>query len=76
MSIAFPRNELYWGGDIFVTSHSPVNVTVCGLPIMVVDVVVSFILLVLSQDILAGHSRDDRQVSRGSLGNGRIAPVQ
>lgn len=57
-------------------SHSPVNVTVCGLPIMVVDVVVGFILLVLSQDILAGHSRDDRQVSRGSLGNGGIAPVQ
>ncbi len=43
---------------------------------MVVDVVVGFILLVLSQDILAGHSRDDRQVSWRSLGNGGIAPVQ
>lgn len=43
---------------------------------MVVDVVVGFILLVLTQYILAGHSRDDRQVGRGSLGNGRITPVQ
>lgn len=43
---------------------------------MVVDVVVGFILLVLTQDILAGHSRDDGQVSWGSLGNGRVAPVQ
>lgn len=43
---------------------------------MVVDVVVGFILLVLTQDMLAGHSRDDRQVSWGSLGDGRITPVQ
>lgn len=50
--------------------------TIYGLAIMVVDVVVGFILLVLSQDILAGHSRDDRQVSWGSLGNGRITSVQ
>lgn len=38
--------------------------------------VVGFILLVLSQDILAGHSRNDRQVSGWSLGNGGIASVQ
>lgn len=50
--------------------------TVCGLAIVVFDVVVGFVLLVLSQDILAGHSWDDRQVSWGSLGNGGIAPVQ
>lgn len=50
--------------------------TIYGLAIMVVDVVVGFILLVLSQDILAGHSRDDRQMSWGSLGNGRITSVQ
>lgn len=43
---------------------------------MVVDDVVGFVLLVLSQDILAGHSGDDRQVSWGSLGDGRITPVQ
>ena len=72
----FYRKLTTLGYDIFVKSHNPVYVTVCGLAIMVVDVVVGFILLVLSQDILAGHSRDDRQVSRGSLGNGRIAPVQ
>lgn len=48
----------------------------CGLSIMVVNVVVGLILLLLIQDILAGHSRDDRQVSWGSLGNGRVAPVQ
>lgn len=43
---------------------------------MVVDVVVGFILPVLSQNIQTGHARDDRQVSRWSLGNGRIAPIQ
>lgn len=43
---------------------------------MVVDVVVNFILLVLTQDMLAGHSRDDRQVSWGSLSYGGITPVQ
>lgn len=43
---------------------------------MVVDVVVGFVLLVLSQDILARHSGDDRQVSRGSLGDGGTTPVQ
>lgn len=40
------------------------------------DVLVGFVLLVLSQDILARHSRDDGQVSRGSLGNGGITPVK
>lgn len=43
---------------------------------MVVDVVVGFVLLVLSQDILTGHSRDNRQVSWRSLGQGGIALVQ
>lgn len=43
---------------------------------MVVDVVVGFILPILTQDILAGHSRNDRQMCRRSLSNGRIAPVQ
>lgn len=52
-----------------------ITLTGSRLSIMV-DVVVGFILLVLPQDILAGHSRDDRQVSWGSLGDGRIAPVQ
>lgn len=43
---------------------------------MVVDVVVGFVLLVLTQDMLAGHSRDDRQMCRRSLSDGRISPVQ
>lgn len=43
---------------------------------MVVDVVVGFVLLVLSQDILTGHSGDDRQVSWRGLGQGGIALVQ
>lgn len=52
------------------------DLTGCGFAIMVVDVVVGFILLVLTQDVLAGHPGDDRQVSWGSLGYGRITPVQ
>lgn len=51
-------------------------ITGCRLAIVVVDMVVGFILLVLTQDILAGHSGDDRQTSWWSLGNGRVAPVQ
>lgn len=47
-----------------------VVLTGSGLAIMVVDVVIGFILLVLIQDMLAGHSRDDRQVSRRGLGDG------
>ena len=43
-----------------------------GFAIMVVNVVVGFILLVLVQDMLAGHSRDDRQVSWWSPGNRRL----
>lgn len=43
---------------------------------MVLDVVVGFVLLVLSQDILAGHSGDDRQVSWWRLGQGGVALVQ
>lgn len=43
---------------------------------MVVDVVVGFVLLVLSQDILTGHSGDDRQVSWRGLGQGGIALIQ
>lgn len=66
-----------WCGSSLLDVHFKLSIiTVCGLAIVVVDVVVGFILLVLSQDILAGHSRDDRQVSWGSLGNGGIAPVQ
>lgn len=53
-----------------------VGLTGCGLSIMVVDVVIGFILLVLIQDMLAGHSRDDRQVSWRGLGDGRITPIQ
>lgn len=43
---------------------------------MVVDVVVGFVFLVLPQDMLAGYSWDDRQVSWGSLGYGGVTPVQ
>lgn len=53
-----------------------VVLTSSGLAIMVIDVVIGFILLVLIQDMLAGHSRDDRQVSWRGLGDGRITPVQ
>lgn len=50
--------------------------TFSGLAVVVLDVVVGFILLVLSQDFLAGHSGDDRQVSWWRLGQGGIALVQ
>lgn len=43
---------------------------------MIVDVVVGLIFLVLTQDVLAGNSRNDRQMCWRSLGDGRIAPVQ
>lgn len=61
---------------VFVTCLSRDDLTGCRLAIVVVDMVVGFILLVLTQDILAGHSGDDRQTSWWSLGNGRVAPVQ
>lgn len=51
-------------------------ITSCGFALVVVDVVVGFILVVLSQDVLAGHSRDDGQVRRRGLGDGGITPVQ
>lgn len=50
--------------------------TICRLVIMLVDVIVGIILLVLSHHILACHTRDDRQMSWGSLGNGGITAVQ
>lgn len=50
--------------------------TICGLVIMLVDMVVGIILLVLSHHILARYTRDDRQMSWGSLGNGGITAVQ
>lgn len=51
-------------------------ITSCGLALMVVDVVLGFVLVVLGQDVLAGHSGDDRQVGRRGLGDGGVAPVQ
>lgn len=50
--------------------------TVCRLVIMLVDVVVGFVLLVLSHHVLARHTRNYRQMSWGSLGNGGIAAIQ
>lgn len=50
--------------------------TFSGLAVVVLDMVVGFVLLVLSQDILAGHSGDDRQVSWWRLGQRGIALVQ
>lgn len=72
-------NDLQWLHD---NSMGPVKLsrirmhTICGLVIMLVDVVVGIILLVLSHHILARHTRDDRQMSWGSLGNGGITAVQ
>lgn len=43
---------------------------------MVFDVFVGFILLVLTKDLLAGHSGDDGKVCWWSLGYGRVTPVQ
>lgn len=43
---------------------------------MVLDVFIGFILLVLIQDVLTGHTTNNRQVSWRSLGNGRITHVQ
>lgn len=66
-----------WWGFRQLDVHLKLRViTGCGFAIMVFDVVVGFILLVLTQDVLAGHPGDDRQVSWGSLGYGRITPVQ
>lgn len=50
--------------------------TFSRLAVVVLDVVVGFVLLVLSQDVLAGHSGDDRQVSWWCLGQRGIALVQ
>lgn len=44
--------------------------TVSRLVVMLVDAVVGFILLVLSHHVLARHTRNNRQMSWGSLGNG------
>lgn len=65
--------ETVRGGDALILPHV---LTFSGLAVVVLDVVVGFVLLVLSQDILAGHSRDDRQVSWWRLGQGGIALVQ
>lgn len=61
------------GGDALILPHF---FTFSRLAVVVLDVVVGFVLLVLSQDILAGHSGDDRQVSWWRLGQGGIALVQ
>lgn len=61
------------GGDALILPHF---FTFSRLAVVVLDVVVGFVLLVLSQDILAGHSADDRQVSWWRLGQGGIALVQ
>lgn len=54
----------------------PHFLTFTGLAVVVLDVVVGLVLLVLSQDILAGHSGDDGQVGWWRLGQGGIALVQ
>lgn len=51
-------------------------ITSCWLALMVLDVVVGFVLMVLSQDVLASHSGDDRQVGWRGLGDGGVTPVQ
>lgn len=51
-------------------------VTGRGFALAVVDVVVGFVLVVLSQDVLAGHSGDDGQVRRRGLSDGRVTSVQ
>lgn len=61
------------GGHTLVHPHL---FTFSRLAIVVLDVVIGFVLLVLSQDVLAGHSGDDRQVSWWRLGQGGIALVQ
>lgn len=72
-------SDMQWLHD---NSRGPVKLnrirmhTVCGLVIMLVDMVVGIILLVLSHHILARHTRYDRQMSWGSLGNGGITAVQ
>lgn len=67
----------WWSSSLLDVHFKLSIITGYGLAIMFVfDVVVGFVLLVLSQDIWAGHSRNDRQVSRGSLGNGRVTSVQ
>lgn len=72
-------NSVQWQHDnsrgCVKINHSAMY-TICGLVIMLVDVVVGFILLFLSHHILARHTRDDREVSWGSLGNGGITAVQ
>lgn len=66
----------------YAKSREPVKLnriwmhTICRLVIMLVDVVVGIILLVLSHHILARHTRDDRQMSWGSLCNGGITAIQ
>lgn len=66
-----------WSGSPALDVHLELRVFTIGwLAIMVVDMVVGFILSVLSEDILAGHPGDDRQVGRGSLGYGGVTPIQ
>lgn len=72
-------DDMQWVHD---NSRRPIKLnrirmhTICGLVVMLVDVVVGIIFLVLSNHILARHTRDDRQMSWGSLGNGGITAVQ
>lgn len=57
--------------------HFKLGVVTSGrFALMVVDVVVGFVLVVLSQDVLAGHSGDHRQVGGRGLGDGGVTPVQ